>query len=287
MYLYSPNEILLYEISRFKNKKRGAIIMNQSGVKKTNKTLSLILLTALISVVTVLAVFHPLAGNLPFTVILPIVVLSVLNLVFFEKLKLSTLIITRILILLPVLGYWNGDSFVKIILPFMAVNILEASIVDWKRGKKYNATTGFAMIATLLLMTSSWHGYFYTNYAVCADGSIANIATWIWAIVYTFWNWYFIAVEFKPGIAFLHVGILASPIILGLIYGPEYWMVMRAYSLTFGGGVIQIYFKNYFETNFTSAKWERFVSNVMEDRKQKIFMIINILALASMYFFVG
>ena len=258
--------------------------MNSQNSITSHKNLMLVLLTVLFCVVTPLTVFYPLKANLPLTVILPIVVLSSLNLVFFEKLKLSTLIITRILILLPVLGFWSGESFVKIILPFMGVNILEASIVDWKRGKKYNAITGFGMIITLFLMTSTWHTNFYTNYAFDANGGVNQVSTWIWALVYTFWNWYFVAVEFEPGVSFLHVGILATPIILGIYYGPEYWMVMRAYSLTFAGGVVQTYFKNYFVTSFSSPKWESFVESVLEERKQLLFMIINLIALASMFF---
>ncbi len=263
--------------------------MKQYLQNKEHKTVILILLTLLFLVVTPIAVFHPLAGNLPLTVILPIIVLASLKLVFFEKLKLSTLIITRILILLPVLGIWmSGETFAKIILPFMAVNVFEATMVDFKRGKKYNAMVGLGLIVTLVLMTSTWHteGNFYTNYAVTESGEVAFAATWIWALVYTFWNWFFVAVEFKPGVAFLHLGILATPVILGLVYGPEYWMVMRAYSLTFGGGVIQIYNKDYFETYFTGTKWEAFVTSMLEDKKQLIFMIINLLALASMYFLV-
>ncbi len=257
----------------------------QSMIRKMdilNPKLLLAILTLLIVGVTYLTVFQPIYANIPLTIVLPIVVLLSLDLVFFEKLKLSTLVIIRILILLPIFALWSGESFVKIVLPFMGINIMEATLVDFKRKKYYNAATGLGLVLTLFLMTSTWWGNHYTNYAFTNDGKVAVFATWAWAIVYTFWNFYFVATEFKGGIAFLHLGILAAPIILALALGAEYWMVMRAYSLTFGGGVIHIYFKQFFEEKFTSPAWEAFIKKILSDKFQMIFMIINLILLALM-----
>ncbi len=246
----------------------------------------LALVTLLIIVVTTFAMFQPIWGNIPFTIVLPIVVLLSLNLVFFEKLKVSTLIIIRVLILLPIFGLMSGGSFVKIVLPFMAINILEASLVDFKRKKYFNAITGIGLIVTLLLMTSAWWDTYYTNFAYDEAGGVAVVATWMWALAYTFWNWSFVAVEFKPGVAFLHLGILATPIVLGLVYGAEFWMIARAYSLTFGGGVIQIFFKDFFERKFTSPKWEAFVKKAITDKVQLGVMVVNLGLLVIMYLMV-
>ncbi len=251
---------------------------------KLNSKALLIIFTIILIFATILSSFQPIWGNIPLTIILPIIVLMSLKLVFFEKLKISTLIIIRILILLPVFGLWSGDSFVKIILPFMGINILEASLVDFKRKKYYNAITGLGLIVTLFFMTSSWFGTYYTNYATNEVGELCFYATWAWAIVYTIWNWFFVCFEFKSGIAFLHVGILFAPAFLGLVYGPEYWMLTRAYSLTFGGGVVQIFFKEFFERKFSSPRWDAFVEKAKSNKVQLIFMIVNLALLASMYF---
>ncbi len=253
-------------------------------VELMDSKILLALLTVLFVAVTYISVFKPIYGNIPFTIVLPILVLLSLDLVFFEKLKLSTLVIIRVLILLPIFGLWAGESFVKVVLPFMGINILEACLVDFKRKKYFNALTGIGLIITLLLMNSSWWGYYYTNYAVGADGQVAVFATWIWAIVYTFWNFYFVATEFKGGIAFLHLGILATPIILALVLGAEYWMVMRAYSLTFGGGVVHIYFKDFFEEKFTSPRWEAFIEKLLANKMQMILMLVNLGLLVLMLF---
>ncbi len=252
---------------------------------KLNSNVLLLVFIVVLIVATVISSFQPIWGNIPLTIILPILVLMSLKLVFFEKLKISTLIIIRVLILLPIFGLWDGNSFVRIVLPFMGINILEASLVDFKRKKYYNAITGFFLIATLFLMTSSWFGTYYTNYVTNELGEICVYATWIWAIVYTIWNWFFIIFEFKSGIAFLHVGILFAPIFLAITYGSEYWMLTRAYSLTFGGGVVQIFFKEFFERKFSSPKWNVFVEKAKSEKVQLIFMIINILLLTSMYLF--
>ncbi len=251
---------------------------------KLDSMVLLFVFTVVLIIATIISSFNPIWGNIPLTIVLPLIVLASLKLVFFEKLKISTLIIIRILILLPIFGLWDGHSFVKIILPFMGINILEASLVDFKRKKYYNAITGIALILTLLLMTSSWFDTYYTNYATNELGEVCFYATWIWAIVYTIWNWFFVIAEFKPGIAFLHLGILFTPAFLGIVYGPEYWMITRAYSLTFGGGVVQIFFKEFFERKFSSPKWDGFVEKLMAPKVQLLFMIINLALLVSMYF---
>ncbi len=268
----------------------GDLIMDKIKAKlsaqmdKLNSNALLLLFTIVLILATFFSSFQPIWGNIPLTIILPFIVLLSLKVVFFEKLKISTLIIIRVLILLPIFGLWDGHSFVKIILPFMGINILEASLVDFKRKKYYNAITGLALIATLFFMTSSWFGTYYTNYATNEVGEVCFYATWAWAIVYTIWNWFFICFEFKTGIAFLHVGILFAPVFLGIVYGPEYWMITRAYSLTFGGGVVQIFFKEFFERKFSSPKWDAFVEKAKNERVQLSFMIINLVLLASMYF---
>jgi hypothetical protein len=53
------------------------------------------------------------------------------------------------------------------------------------------------------------------------------------AIAYTLWNWNFVAGNFSPAVAMLHVATLAAPLFCGLAGGNMgYWLIARATSLT-------------------------------------------------------
>lgn len=76
-----------------------------------------------ITAVSMFTSYQPLWGNVPINVIIPIVVLISLKPVFFERLKLSTLILIRALIAVVVLGFMDGTLYVKIVLAFLIINI--------------------------------------------------------------------------------------------------------------------------------------------------------------------
>lgn len=253
--------------------------------KNQNKFCILLEVIVLLCLITVLTVFQPVYAGILLNVAIPILVMLSLKLVFFEKLKLSTLLVMRILIIFPVLGLMDGNLFIKIQIIFLAINILEATITDFKRKKICNGITGIFLAITVFLLGSKWMGNYFISYATNSNQDILVFATWCWIIAYTIWNWFFIVFEFKPGIAFLHLGILATPIILGFIFGPEIWLIARANSLTFGGGVIQISCKKYFEQYFTSAKWEKYLLIVQQKQFQLTFMILNLTLFTLMYFF--
>lgn len=68
---------------------------NNSITSKINQNLGLILLTAFFTGIALLTMFFPLAANIPINIIIPVIILARLNMVFFERLKLSTLILMR------------------------------------------------------------------------------------------------------------------------------------------------------------------------------------------------
>lgn len=226
-----------------------------------------------ITAVSMFTSYQPLWGNVPINVIIPIVVLISLKPVFFERLKLSTLILIRALIAVVVLGFMDGTLYVKIVLAFLIINILEATFTDLKYKKYYNFVTGLALAASVLVLKGTWLGNFYVADAATAFGTIC------WIIAYTIWNWIFVTDEFSPSIAWLHIGILAAPI-LGclLVWTPGMWLIFRANSLTFGG-VLQIVNKEFFEEKLENEKFTKFVLATQKNSVQLVLMVINLVLL--------
>lgn len=85
--------------------------------------------------------------------------------------------------------------------------------------------------------------------------------------------------EFSPSIAWLHIGILAAPI-LGclLVWTPGMWLIFRANSLTFGG-VLQIVNKEFFEEKLENEKFTKFVLVTQKNSVQLVLMVINLVLL--------
>jgi hypothetical protein len=75
----------------------------------------LIILTIL-SLGTTLTAFSPLYANGIINVVIPICILFALRSDFFEKLKLSTLVIGRVLVLLTFVGYFPSEWLVPILI---------------------------------------------------------------------------------------------------------------------------------------------------------------------------
>ena len=202
-----------------------------------------------ITVVSFLTSYFPIWANIPVNVILPFLVLIYLKTVFFEKLKLSTLIILRTAIVAAVfIDYFaniGGLWFVYVVLAFLIINILEATFTDLKYKKYFNFVTGLVLAASVLALAPSWINLsgksFAFSYIYEANNSAptAQYAFWgtvCWIIAYTIWNWIFVTDEFSPSIAYLHFAILGMPL-LGCIItrNPGLWLVFRANSLTCGG----------------------------------------------------
>lgn len=240
------------------------------GKKSINQNLLLVLLTALFTILAMLTSYNPIWANIPINVVIPIIVLLKLKTVFFEKLKLSTLVLMRALIVFAALGFLNGQLYVKIVLIFLAINIMEATLTDLKRKKYFNVVTGLLLTVSILAMNGTWFGKYY-------DANLpTSLGTVLWWIAYTIWNWFFVTNEFSPSIAKYHIGVLASPIIGVLItMNPGLWLIFRANSLTIAG-FIQISKKQIWEKSLKNQKFTVFVETTQKNNVQLLFMIINI-----------
>ena len=73
-----------------------------------------LLLFLVIFSVSMLTSFFPLWANVPLHVFLPIVILLTRPMVMFEKLKLSTLVIMRTMIVLVLFHGMSGDTYITI-----------------------------------------------------------------------------------------------------------------------------------------------------------------------------
>ena len=249
---------------------------------------------AAILVVSMLASYFPLWVNLPVNVILPIIVLCKLKMVMFEKLKLSTLVVMRVLILLPLFGLMRGRLYVNIVLVFLIINCMEATITDLlKNHQPFNFVTGLFLSASVFTLAGEWFpniaGPFTAIYTANAGphtdtlfttSQVMAIGTVCWLAAYTIWNWLFVVGEFSPAIGYLHIGILLSPILSVLLTGnPGLWLVFRANSLTCGG-VFQIACKEQVEQRLENEKITTFVKKVRSRPVQIVCMIINLVLIA-------
>lgn len=250
---------------------------------------------------SMLTSFFPIWVNVPLNVVVPVLILIFMKMVFFEKLKLSTLVILRAAIVPAVfLFVYAGvaaEWFVYVVLFFLAINILEATFTDLKHKCYFNFVSGLVLAVTVLCLIPQvrWISVmpfdkeaFAFTYEV---GNQAVIGTVCWWIAYTIWNWIFVTDEFSSSIAYLHVGILLAPIAAVLLMMiPELqpynfivpaglWLVFRANSLTVGG-IFQITCKDFFEKKFHVPAFDRFVKWTKTRNVQIVLMIINLALLA-------
>lgn len=250
--------------------------------------------TAAICIVSMLASYFPLWVNVIVNVLLPVLVLVRLKMVMFEKLKLSTLVIMRALILLPIFGVMPGELFVKIVLVFLVINCMEATMTDLlKNHQPFNFVTGLVLSLSVFTLAGKWipdiagpFSAIYTSNAglrtaeLFVTDEVVVIGTVCWLAAYTIWNWLFVIGEFSPSIGYLHIGILSSPIIsILLTMNPGYWLVFRANSLTCGG-VFQIYCKEDIEKKLENKKMASFIEKVKSGPVQIALMIINLILIA-------
>jgi hypothetical protein len=249
---------------------------NETVKAKMPSPVLLLFFATLFTGVALLTMFQPLWANIPLNILVPIALLLFMKMVFFERLKLSTLICMRLLVVVTIFGLFSGETCVKIVLVLWMVNILEATLTDLSKKHYLNAITGFGLTISLFTFftaqnLSSWNGVYYTLFY---NG---NAGTICWIIAYTFWNWIFVSYDFPPSIAKLHLAILISPIIGSLIcMNPGVWFLLRGNSLT-AGGVTEISFKKKIEASLESTSMNAFVERAHTLPVQISFMVLNLL----------
>ena len=243
-----------------------------------------------ITAVSIGASIFPLWVNLPFNVILPIIVLIALKPVMFERLKLTTLVLMRVFILVPAFHLMPGNLYVKVILVMLFINIMEATMTDLLKNKMYfNFVSGLFLAASVFFLAGEWTEGFAGPFSCIYNADVTRrgagifnangyvtAATIAWVAAYTIWNWIFVIGEFSPSVGYLHVGILLSPIVSMLLSGnPGHWLIFRANSLT-AGGVFQIGKKEYVEKTLENDKFASFVEKVKSRNVQIVLMIVNL-----------
>lgn len=254
------------------------------SIKNTNTNILIkwVMFTAAITGMALISAFYPVRANIPFIVIPSILVLFFAKPVFFERLKLTTLVIMRILIVFAAIGLFKKQLYVNIILWMLVINILEATLTDLLRHKKYlNAISGFALALGVFSLSGYWvETAPVGNYYVVSG--VVPVITICYVMGYTLWNWIFVTNEFSDSVSLMHVGFLSAPIIgaictmwLGPIGGLAMWLQLRANSLAIGGWM-QIGAKDWFEAEFHLPAFEKFVEWTHKTSVQVVCMIINV-----------
>ena len=245
-----------------------------------------LMFTAAITGLALLSAFYPIHGNVPFIVIPSILVLILAKPVFFERMKLMTLLSMRIIIVFAALGLFNPQVYVDLIMLMLIVNILEATFTDLLRYKKYfNAISGFVLAFSVVTLRGLWQWDAPFGQYYLAQGEVPVI-TLCFVLAYTIWNWIFVSNEFSSSVALMHVGFLLAPIFgslcthdLGIYGGLGMWLLLRANSLAIGGWM-QIGAKDWFEREFQNDRFTAFVAWTKKSNVQLVLMIINLALLA-------
>lgn len=246
-----------------------------------------LMFTAAILFMAIMSMFYPVEANIPLIVVPSILVLIFAKPVFFEKMKLTTLVVMRIIIVLAAFRLFNPQVYVDVILLMLIINILEATFTDFIKHKKYfNGISGLALAVGVISLKGAWaYGAPIGNYYLVTGPTIAVTLCYVFA--YTLWNWIFVTDEFSPSVSLMHVGFLGAPILgclctlgLGAFGGFGMWLLLRANTLSIGGW-LQISCKGWFEKEFYSPKFEKFVAWTHKTLPQVIFMIINIALIAT------
>lgn len=213
-----------------------------------------LMFTVTILGVSVLTSKFQVYGNITLNLICGIIVLFAMKPVFFESLKLSTLLVGRFIVLFACFGLLPGPIFVMIVLSLYVINVLEATMTDFFKNKQYfNGVSGLFMAAgaAALFLGSTWgttealyspiyfiDGFsnlgssvpFATTNTIFTEqaritGAVTGTTTFGIAITvctmiaYTIWNWLFVTGEFSSSVALMHIGFLLAPII-GVFVGP-------------------------------------------------------------------
>lgn len=219
----------------------------------------LILATLVLATIAALTVHYPVAANVPINIVIPALIILFGSAKSFEKLKLSTLIWGRILIAITALGFVGGALAVEIIFWLLRINIVEATIKDYKEKNYANALSGVFVLIGTFLLSGTWLG----KYFLIHPESIL-----FWCLAYTLWNWNFVLLNFKSAIATFHIAVLAAPLAYALFMQEiGFWLIMRATSLTIAG-CIQVGARSWTEKTFNNKHVERLTKKIKTKNPQ-------------------
>ena len=261
----------------------------QSKRRKAEIYIKWVMFTAAITSMAILAGFYPIYGNVPLIVIPSILVLLFSKPVFFERLKLTTLLTMRIIIVAAALRLFNPQVYVDVIMLMLIVNILEATLTDLLKHKRYlNAISGFAVALGVVALRGLWQFDAPLGDYYLAKGAIPAI-TIMYAVAYTIWNWIFVTNEFSSSVSLMHVGFLSAPLLgslctlgLGIYGGIGMWLLLRANSLSIGGWM-QIGAKEWFEREFYNERFDKFVKWTKTTPVQVVCMLVNLALIAACF----
>lgn len=234
----------------------------------------LLLGTALLALLGATIIYFPLSAGSVLSVLLPAGIL-LLKAEFFEKLKLGTLIAGRILILLTCLGWFPASLFCTVAVWILQINIAEAVIKDFSQKNYFNAWSGVVLIATLWPIHFEWNGLFILS---------TKPHALLWILPYTWWNWNFIALNFRRPISLFHLGVLAAPLLFSAVMlNPAYWFAMRSSTLTLAV-VVQMAFKDEVLQYFDDAAYYIQTERVRSSALQALFMGLVVICCLLFYF---
>ncbi len=234
-----------------------------------------------------LAGFYPVEGNIIIIVIPSALVIFFNRAIFFERLKLSTLLIMRVLVVFAAVNILDGQLYVSIALIFLVINIAEATFTDIIKYKKYfNGIAGIFVGIGVIVLNGIWiYDVPIGPYYLVQSTSV--IATICYILAYTLWNWIFVTHEFSQSVSLIHIGFLLAPILgsivtleLGEYGGFGMWLMLRANTLSIGGW-LQISIKYWFEDQFKHQGFNKIVDFMNTPRMEFVCMVINIILICS------
>ena len=132
---------------------------------------------------------------------------------------------------LGILLWWKAypefktNIFSKIIYLFLALNILEATVVDFLTENYINGLNGIFLTIT----SPSVSTYKVTSYDEGKSQHIEGGFPIIWILFYTVWNFIFVYNQFTTFAN--HIPLLLAPLLVALFYGKGKWLECRVVSL--------------------------------------------------------
>lgn len=179
-----------------------------------------------LTAISVLAGFYPVIVSTSTHILFPMLAMLVFGMrTRFGYIKLNTLILGRIVIILAALGW--GDRYIHwLCLILLQLNILEAVLIDWKKGFYFSAGSGLLLLISSFTIDLGWSGSFVF---------LENDNYILWIVAYTLWNANFVTLQLSGAYFTHHYLILLAPIAACLVLSDfSYWLVFRETTLLLG-----------------------------------------------------